>query len=124
MGHSKGESKRNPTIADLAELLQMGHHQSLFEHLWHLVRELGLRAESDVIDGWRSARVSSAGQNSSRTGLRRFDRYAAPEIFQSITSTPCAFRRSRWSFISLSRSGEWPCHSVTSPVTRSGSRER
>jgi hypothetical protein len=37
---------------------------------------------------------------------------------QSIASTPCAFKRSIWSFISFSRSGECPTQSVTSPIVR------
>jgi hypothetical protein len=43
---------------------------------------------------------------------------------QSIGSTSSRSRRARLSFMAMSTSGGCPCHPVTSPVTRSASRER
>src|SRR5215471_16136909 len=49
---------------------------------------------------------------------------SASRTQSSIASTPSRLSCSRWSFMALSCSGECPFQSVTSPVTRSGSRER
>src|SRR3954454_10568469 len=47
-----------------------------------------------------------------------------PSGCQSIGSTPCCLSFSRPSCLALSPAGGCPCQSTTSPMTRSGSRER
>ena len=48
----------------------------------------------------------------------------SPATQSSIGSTPSRLSRARLSFMALSTSGGCPCQSVTSPATRTGSRER
>jgi len=69
-------------------------------------------------------RSDEAIQRAPETALDGFAPHAMTVSNQSIASIPCAFSRSRWSFIALSRSGGCPSHSATSPTTLSGSRER